>query len=122
MLQLFQHAKQYGTGNPIIQIWRNDVGAGLEYWCRMYLTGQQSIEEVASHGFLHSEELLNQKLSDKEFVTRMYQTFLNREPDAEGLQYWLTKLKTGEKTRDNLVYGFTLSREFANVKQAYGLP
>ena len=96
--------------------------AGLEYWCRMYLTGQQSIEEVASHGFLHSEELLNQKLSDKEFVTRMYQTFLNREPDAEGLQYWLAKLKTGEKTRDNLVYGFTLSREFANVKQAYGLP
>ncbi len=96
--------------------------AGLEYWCRMYLTGQQSIEEVASHGFLHSQELLNQNLSDKEFVTRMYQTFLNREPDAEGLQYWLTKLKTGEKTRDNLVYGFTLSREFANVKQAYGLP
>ncbi|MBQ8189707.1 MAG: DUF4214 domain-containing protein, partial [Lachnospiraceae bacterium] len=46
----------------------------------------------------------------------------NREPDAEGLQYWLNKLKTGEKTRDNLVYGFTLSREFAKLKQTYGLP
>lgn len=94
---------------------------GLEYWCRMYLTGTKSIEAVAADGFLHSQELTNQNLSDREFVTRMYRTFLNREPDADGLAYWMQQLKTGEKNRDTLVYGFTLSVEFAQLKSSYGL-
>lgn len=94
---------------------------GLEYWCRMYLTGAKSIEAVAADGFLHSEELTNQNLSDREFVTRMYRTFLNREPEADGLAYWQQKLKTGEENRDTLVYGFTRSAEFAKLKASYGL-
>ena len=87
----------------------------------MYLTGAKSIEAVAADGFLHSEELTNQNLSDREFVTRMYRTFLNREPEADGLAYWQQKLKTGEENRDTLVYGFTRSAEFAKLKASYGL-
>lgn len=94
---------------------------GLEYWCRKYLTGEKSIEEVATVGFLHSQELTNQNLSDTEFVTRMYRTFLNREPDEAGLADWVNRLKTGRETRDSLVYGFTLSKEFGNIKASYGL-
>ncbi len=94
---------------------------GLEYWCRKYLTGEKSIEEVATVGFLHSQELRNQNLSDTEFVTRMYRTFLNREPDEAGLADWVNRLETGKETRDSLVYGFTLSKEFGNIKASYGL-
>lgn len=94
---------------------------GLEYWCRMYLTGSKSIEAIASDGFLHSQELQNQNLSNEEFVTRMYQTFLNREPEEAGLKDWINRLETGEVTRDSLVYGFTNSAEFANIKAEYGL-
>lgn len=94
---------------------------GLEYWCCKYLTGQRSIEDIASDGFLHSEELRLQNLSDEEFVKRMYRTFLNREAEPEGLADWVSKLRSGERTRDTLVYGFTQSREFANLKAHYGL-
>lgn len=95
---------------------------GLEYWCRLYLTGERTIENVASDGFLHSEELKNQNLSDEEFVRRMYQTFLNREPEEAGLKDWLGRLSRGEETRDSLVYGFTNSREFGELKKKYNLP
>lgn len=95
---------------------------GLEYWCRLYLTGERTIENVASDGFLHSEEIKNQDLSDEEFVRRMYQTFLNREPDEAGLTDWLGRLSRGEETRDSLVYGFTNSREFGELKKKYNLP
>ncbi len=94
---------------------------GLEYWCRKYLTGENTIEEVATVGFLHSKELENLNLSDTEFVTRMYRTFLNREPDEAGLADWVNRLETGRETRDSLVYGFTLSKEFGNIKASYGL-
>lgn len=94
---------------------------GLEYWCRKYLTGENTIEEVATVGFLHSQELKNLNLSDTEFVTRMYRTFLNREPDEAGLADWVNRLETGRETRDSLVYGFTLSKEFENIKASYGL-
>gem|GEM_PF-2908199 len=94
---------------------------GLEYWCRAYMSGEQSIETVATNGFLHSEELTNMHLSDKEYVVRMYKTFLDREPDEAGLKYWMEELASGRKNRDTLVYGFTLSQEFADIKKSFGL-
>ena len=94
---------------------------GLEYWCEKYVTGKQSVEEIMMIGFLQSEEVANLNLSDEEFVTRMYRTFLNREPEAEGLAYWMERLENGQETRDSIVYGFSLSQEFKNIKQTYGL-
>lgn len=94
---------------------------GLNDWCEKYLTGKRTIESIATEGFLHSQELKNQNLSDEEFVIRMYETFLNREPDEDGFRYWIDKLQSGEKSKDDLVYGFTLSQEFANIKADYGL-
>lgn len=95
---------------------------GLEDWCKKYLTKENTIEEIASHGFLHSKELDNQNLSDEEFVIRMYETFLNREPEETGLKDWLGRLQRGEVTRDSIVYGFTNSQEFSNLKAEYNLP
>lgn len=95
---------------------------GLEYWCQKYLTKERTIEDIACDGFLHSEELKNQNLSNEEFVTRMYQTFLNREPDEAGLKDWIGRLERGEETRDSLVYGFTNSQEFGQLKAEYNLP
>lgn len=94
---------------------------GLEDWCRAYLTGEKTIEEIASDGFLHSQELINQNIPDEEFVRRMYQTFLNRQPDSAGFADWVARLKTGEENRDTLVYGFTRSQEFGALKASYGL-
>ena len=119
--------KNIGVTSFIARLYTRMLGRGfdeegIEYWCEKYITGETDIETIASNGFLHSDELKNQNLSDKEFVTRMYETFLNREPDEEGLDYWLQKLKRGEETRDSLVYGFTRSKEFGDLKVTYHLP
>lgn len=82
----------------------------------------RSIEEIASKGFLHSPEFISQNLSNKEFVIRMYETFLNRDPDEAGLNDWVSKLEKGDVTRDSLVYGFTNSTEFGKLKAEYNLP
>ena len=95
---------------------------GIEYWCKEYITGKKSIEDIAADGFLHSPEFTAQDLSDKEFVIRMYGTFLNREPDEAGLNDWVGRLERGEVTRDGLVYGFTNSPEFGKLKKEYNLP
>ena len=101
---------------------RNFDDDGIEYWCEEYVTGKKSIEDIAADGFLHSPEFTGQNLSDKEFVTRMYETFLNREPDEAGLNDWVGRLKREEITRDSLVYGFTNSSEFEKLKAEYNLP
>lgn len=89
---------------------------------RVLFIGQKSIEEIAADGFLHSEELTNQKLDNEAFVIRMYETFLNRKPDEAGLKDWVNRLESGAETRDSLVYGFTNSQEFGKLKAEYNLP
>ena len=53
----------------------------------------------------------NYKLSDKEFVGRLYATFMDREADADGEAYWLSVMASGS-TRSDVVFGFTRSPEF----------
>nr|MCR5654197.1 DUF4214 domain-containing protein [Lachnospiraceae bacterium] len=94
---------------------------GLEYWCKQYHTGQASIESIAAEGFLDSAEFKNHNYDNKEFTNKMYQAFLDREAEADGLIYWSGKLANGEVTRNNLAYGFTRSREFKIIKLGIGV-
>ncbi|MCD8069192.1 MAG: DUF4214 domain-containing protein, partial [Lachnospiraceae bacterium] len=63
----------------------------------------------------------------EEFVTRLYQVCLNRDPDDAGLADWVNRLATGQETGASAAYGFIFSTEFQNynfcntdyVKQLY---
>ncbi len=46
------------------------------------------------------------------FVTRLYELTLGREPDQEGFLAWCNQLKNGGQTGADLVYGFLWSDEF----------
>ena len=48
------------------------------------------------------------------FVSRLYQNFLGRQADANGLASWTTALKTKKATGAKVVYGFVYSQEFQN--------
>lgn len=50
----------------------------------------------------------------KEFVTRLYQVCLGRNPDASGLQAWTNQLASGVNTGIQAAYGFVFSGEFLN--------
>lgn len=93
---------------------------GLNYWCKDYFANG-SVEDIAARGFLQSKEFKNMNLTNEEFVTRMYETFLDRAPDPEGYQYWVGRLNSKDITRDELVYGFTRSKEFGKLKTQYGI-
>jgi hypothetical protein len=49
--------------------------------------------------------------SNGDFVTALYQTVLNRLPDAAGLAFWVDKLDAGAITRPDTLIGFSESAE-----------
>ena len=50
----------------------------------------------------------------KEFVTKLYSEFLNREPDDSGIADWVNALKSGSTDLAHVLKGFVLSPEFRN--------
>lgn len=93
---------------------------GLNFWCNEILTGKQSITQVSTEGFFHSREFYNKNLSDGEYVKVLYRTFLDREYDQDGYEFWKKELANG-KSRDEVLLGFANSKEFSEIKQKYGL-
>ncbi|UCF93936.1 MAG: DUF4214 domain-containing protein [Desulfobacterales bacterium] len=61
--------------------------------------------------FFNSEEYINQEKSAQQYVTDLYQTFLNREPDQAGLDYWVGLLAQG-LSRNVVLNYFVYSDEF----------
>ena len=69
--------------------------------------------------FLNSQEFINKGLNNEEYVKVLYRTFLGREADEAGLADWKGQLDRGEKSRDDIVSGFSGSQEFANIMAQY---
>ena len=94
---------------------------GLNFWCGRILQKptRATLLQVALTGFMHSDEFLNKQLNNLSFLQVLYRTFLDREADPTGQQYWLQKLATGT-TRDQAAAGFAQSEEFRNIMAAYG--
>ncbi|MGN0667389.1 MAG: DUF4214 domain-containing protein [Huintestinicola sp.] len=70
--------------------------------------------------FVTSTELQNKKLTNREFVRRMYVTMLDRNPDAGGLTRWATALDNG-CSYGYVLAGFSTSAEFTKLCQSYGI-
>ena len=103
------------TDNPSLQIINFEVFRNM---------GIVSVPDFtfleAAKGFFLSSEFLGKKLSDQEFVTRCYRTFLNREPDAQGLKDWNALLAKGD-SRESILDGFIGSGEYAKLCVSYGI-
>lgn len=50
----------------------------------------------------------------REFVVRLYELVLGREPDSAGLEDWYNALSSGEMTAADAARGFILGEEYAN--------
>lgn len=64
--------------------------------------------------------MANRNLSNQEYVTMLYRTMMDREPDEAGLNDWVTRLQSGT-SRQSVFDGFADSTEFDNIVRAYGL-
>jgi hypothetical protein len=62
-------------------------------------------------GFFNSPEYIGFNRSNGEFVDDLYRTFLNREADAQGRDFWLGQFNDG-LTREVVLVAFMFSQEF----------
>ena len=50
--------------------------------------------------------------SDEQFLERVYQSELGREPDGEGFKYWLDDMNIRGETRDQVLANIRRSEEY----------
>ncbi len=92
---------------------------GLSFWVSQLETA--ATRPGVLNGFIHSTEFSS--ICDSYgitpftpgipgFVTRFYTLTLERVPDIQGRNYWVNLLETGEKTGEDIAYGFIFSDEF----------
>ena len=93
---------------------------GLNYWCEQINSGKWSINDASTTGFFNSPEFINKNTTNDEYVTILYHTFFDREPDEAGYNDWMGRLSRGV-SRNDVLQGFANSPEFANLKKSYGL-
>ncbi|MCB2183995.1 MAG: DUF4214 domain-containing protein [Desulfobulbaceae bacterium] len=93
---------------------------GLDTWTEALLTGTLSATVVAER-FIFSNEFTNLNTTNEEFVTTLYKTFFNRDPDTSGYDAWVNSLNSGEKSREDALNGFTSSTEFKALCNSFGI-
>ena len=93
--------------------------AGLDAWTGQLIRHQTGAGEL-SKGFFFSQEFTKRNLSNRDFVTICYSTYLNRKPDAAGLNAWVKLLDQGS-SKEEILDGFINSPEFGSLCSSYGI-
>ncbi len=94
---------------------------GLTFWTKTFDTGGLTLSEMAQ-SFIDSAEFANLygaqgTVSDVEFITLLYNNVLDRDPDAEGFDYWLGQADAGISRADTLRYFSESAENIANVQE-----
>ena len=81
-------------------------GSGMGHWLKDLATGQ-SRDDVASN-IRRSDEFSDQA---SDYLSGLYENILERDPDAEGMEYWKQSLIDGTQTRTDVENNFNISDE-----------
>ena len=92
---------------------------GRDSWSKLIRSGDLTACDVAL-GFVYSQEFMNSEHSTSEFVHAMFNAFLGRGADANGLESWGYLYEHGLSPR-YFINGFAHSDEFANICKTYGI-
>ncbi len=98
---------------------RTPDSIGLNNWANSLVNNQNTGAHMA-YGFFFSQEYINSNTSNEEFVTTLYNVFLDRAPDQGGLNDWVGQLEAGA-TREQIFAGVANSREFFALCNLYGI-
>ena len=93
--------------------------SGFEYWTKELSKNVDSAKKVVRF-FFESEEFKSKNLNDAEFISVLYRTILQREPDIEGEKYWLSQLSNG-LDREEIINSFIESKEFEKLLNSFGI-
>lgn len=83
---------------------------GVAYWSQEIANETKDPVEVAKL-FFFSEEFESKKLSNEQYVIVLYETFMGREGEESGINYWVGKLNKNV-SREDVLDAFTGCKEF----------
>ena len=92
---------------------------GLNFWS-LGLTNLELTGKQAAHEFFFSKEFNDFNLDNEGLLTRMYKTFMGREPDTDGMNFWLNNMKNG-MTKEDVFNEFVKSAEFTQICKDYAI-
>ena len=92
---------------------------GLNFWS-LSLTNLEVSGSEAARQFFTSAEFKGFNTSNEEYIKRLYTTFMGREYDEGGLNYWLGEMKNG-MSREQVFDNFASSKEFTDICNSYGI-
>ncbi len=99
---------------------REPEAEGAAFWSEELYSFRRTGAEVAQ-GFIFSPEFESRDTTDEEFVTILYKTFFGRDPEDEGMAFWLSQLSSGTMDRVTVANGFIYSQEWADTCASYGI-
>ncbi len=115
-----ENAKGFATRLYTCCLGRQPETEGLKYWS-LALTNLEKTGFEAAQFFFDSAEFKGFNLNNSEFVRRLYTTFMDREPEAKGFDFWVDQLNQGKMTRMAVMASFAQSQEFTNICKKYGI-
>lgn len=98
---------------------RESDPSGIGYWSQEIANETKDPVAVAEL-FIFSEEFESKNLDDTEYVKVLYRTFMGREYDDAGLNYWLGNLASGTSRKD-VLESFAGCPEFQDIIKSFGL-
>lgn len=103
----------------LVALGREPDQNGFDSWIRLLKNGDSTGAEVA-RGFILSPEFLSRNYSPEEYLTFFYRIFFDREPDTQGFNDWLARIREGLSYSET-IDGFVNSVEWANVCISFGI-
>ncbi len=98
---------------------RDPEEGGLKFWS-LGLTNLELSGSKAAREFFFSKEIEDMNLTNEQLITKMYKTFMGRDPDTDGMNYWLGEMKGG-MTKEQVFDEFVKSKEFTEICKSYAI-
>lgn len=92
---------------------------GIDYWTNKILYENYSGSYVGA-GFVFSKEYMDRGTTNSSYITMLYRVFMDREPENDGLNYWMNQIRQGT-SREQVFKGFIDSAEYSLICNSYGI-
>lgn len=99
---------------------RDADSKGLYNWVGGLVVKTVTAEEVAVY-FFNAQEYALKNTDSTTYVSDLYNVFMDRDADADGLAFWVSCLDDYGATRDWVISEFAKSAEFKAIATSYGL-
>jgi hypothetical protein len=121
---MFGNVTARAETNVVVDFYRGVLSrlpdsGGLDFWVNQFRSAQcQGASSVTAQAdaisgqFLGGQEYAQRFRTNPQFVGDLYNAFLRRGGDASGVQFWITQLNLGLKTREQVRQSFLASPEF----------